>query len=293
MRLVVRGAVAVMGIACGGSEANRKPDDDPTTRLAGAEMNTTYRPGSSHIRAAEESEPDDGLVLQSEQGTLDQGDVERAIERHWRTMTRCYERAGEAQRYAAGQVTLRFVVGASGAVSDVLIVASSLGNFQVERCLVVEGRAIKFPRPGGGKAAEFEYPIRFQSTGEITVVEWADDILAEDVAPLMSSMTPCPSMGPQPVRAVVYIDGDGVFGSMGLTSAGPIDPAGGVCALEQMRGWKLRGNPGQMVRTSFWLDVPSGGPTSMLKVPPATPEPQVARRGRPATKVHKRRRARP
>jgi TonB family protein len=74
---------------------------------------------------------------------------------HFDEIRSCYQRAGKAQRYAAGKVTLRFLVSGAGQTDDVLVVESNLGNYGVERCLVEVGRRITFKAPEGKKATTF------------------------------------------------------------------------------------------------------------------------------------------
>ena len=62
-----------------------------------------------------------------------------------------------------GKVTLQFHVDGQGATTDVAVVATDLGNNQLEQCLVDMGRRIKFPPPLGNKATTFEYPVEFRS----------------------------------------------------------------------------------------------------------------------------------
>lgn len=242
-----------LGLVGCASHDEAQRNESPFTAAGG--MNTNYKPGSRTIHVAgEDDEPDtSGMTVEAEEGTLDQGEVDRALQRAWRSMQSCYTRAGDTQRYVGGQVLLRFMVAASGQVSDIHVIENGLGNYAVERCLVVEGRRIQFSRPKGGKSAQFEYPIRFQSTGEMAVVDWQPESLRTQIGPLFSSLGGCPSLGPDEVTAIVYIEPNGEIGSAGLVSSGPIDPEGGVCALEQVRKWKLSGESGHVVRTSFAL----------------------------------------
>lgn len=239
-----------LGLVGCGSSQDAQRSANPLAQTGA--MDTNYRPGSHTIHTAGEDDDDaSGMSVQAEQGTLDQGDVDRAIEGRWRALQGCYDRAGGMQHYVGGQVLLRFLVAPSGQVSDILVVENALGNYAIERCLVVEGRRITFAAPKGGKAAQFEYPIKFRSTGETAVVDWQPESIRDQIGPLWNSFTPCPSLGPEAVSAVVYIQPDGAIGSAGLVSAGPIDPEAGVCALEQVRKWRLSGDAGHVIRTSF------------------------------------------
>ena len=125
---------------------------------------------------------DQGMDMQMSIGVLDERAVDRAMEPHVPAMVDCFERAGDARRYLSGQVVLRFVVEASGSVSDIHVIKNELGNYPVERCLIDVGRRIAFPRPEGNRRTDFEYSLRFRSTGEMRVLNWNGDDVANRVA---------------------------------------------------------------------------------------------------------------
>jgi hypothetical protein len=247
----------------------------PEPAPEGGKLDPSWRPGQSRLPG---SEDEDGLTLEQSKGALDQRDVDRVLDQQVQSLTPCYEHAGTAQRYAGGDVKLRFFVASSGEVSNVLVVESDVGNFEVERCLVTEGRRLKFPPPRGQRATDFEYSLRFQASGEGRVIEWDDDVLAKDVAHLSGQLAGCGSLGPKPVRAVVYIQPGGAIGSVGLACGGPIDLNASACAVEQIRKWHLRDDRKHIVRTSFLVS--SAAPA------PAAPSP--AARARPAKRTRRR-----
>jgi TonB family protein len=248
------GACATQNTTDGAGEAN--------AALAGA-RDPNYRPGSRPIELGDSKE--DGLVVQSEQGELDQNEVDRVLERSFRKLVSCYDRAGDAQKYVAGQVTLKFQIAPSGAVADVFVADNALGNYAVERCLVVEARKISFPAPRGSKNAEIEYPLRFRSSGEVSVVDWEADSVARDLAVLLPQLGSCGSLGAKNVRATAYVEPGGAVGSVGLSYEEAVDPMAAICVVEQIRGWKLPDDPSHVVRTSFTLDRPA--PVSAGRAP--------------------------
>ena len=85
------------------------------------------------------------MQLDSELGVLETEDVEATLQRHFEDIRACYQRAGKAQRYAGGRVLLRFMVNGDGAAQDVLVFESTLGNYDVERCLVEVGPPHRLP----------------------------------------------------------------------------------------------------------------------------------------------------
>ena len=193
------------------------------------------------------------MDMQMSIGFLDERVVDRAMAPHVPAMIDCFERAGDARRYLSGRIVLRFVVEASGSVSDIHVIKNDLGNYPVERCLIGVGRRIVFPPPEGNRRTDFEYSLRFRSTGEMRVLDWRGDDVAIRVAST-SSFSSCGELGPQRVEAIAYVEPAGTIGSVGFVSQGPINPVAASCAEEQMYKVKITdGRPNVMLRTVFPL----------------------------------------
>jgi len=201
---------------------------------------------------------DDGAMgMQMSIGVLDERVVDRAMAPHVPAMIDCFERAGDARRYLSGQVVLRFVVEASGSVSDIHVIKNELGNYPVERCLIDAGRRISFPRPEGNRRTDFEYSLRFRSTGEMRVLDWKGDNVAIRVAST-NDFSSCGVLGPQRVEAIAYVEPEGTIGSVGFVSQGPINPIAASCAEEQMHRLRISDSrPNVVLRTVFPLIIAS------------------------------------
>ena len=255
---------SVMGIwasagALGCAGASAGPDAEPAAAVASDEERTAarrpYKPGEMPLPGLG-NERDADVKVAFEKGYLNQNDVNDVIDKHVGMLTACYERAGAARKYAAGAVRLRFLVGDQGTVDDVLVVGSELGNYMVERCLVVEGRKIPFRAPGGQQAADFEYSVEFRSTQQHHVVERPTERLRRTLAARLPSLGRCGSPGEQPVEAVAYITPAGQVVSVGLQSEGRLDIMAAMCVVEQIRRWRLPGDKGHLVRTNFAVSHP-------------------------------------
>jgi len=235
-------------------------------KKADGKLDPGWRPGTTPMGG----DSDDGMVLDPEKGALDQRSVDKVMDKRARTLSACYGQAGHAQRYASGEVSLRFYVTSFGEVSNVLITASQLGNFAVERCLVAEGKRIAFPAPQGGKATDFEYSLQFRSGRETSLVDWDGEVVARPVAAQVPQLGPCGVLGPAPVRAVVYIEPGGSVGSVGLASPSPLDTEASACAVSRIRRWRLPNDRSHVVRTSFTMN--PGAPPTMAE---GSPRPAV------------------
>lgn len=217
----------------------------------------TDQPSAKHRRRAsaqtsfENSAGARQMGLENETGVYESGDIEDTMSAHMDEVRDCHGRAGDARRYVAGKVTLRFTVAGDGVPQDVLVVATDLGNYNVERCLVDVGRKVKFPPPEGHKAATFEYPVEFRSTHEMMQIQDLDDSLKvdRDVAALMHSLAACGPVTETGASASFYIEPNGNVTSVGLASEAPLDEQAGACLVKEMHRWKMSATlPGRVLR---------------------------------------------
>jgi TonB family protein len=199
-----------------------------------------------------QAEPDPDMQVQNELGVVETADVEEALEGHFEEIRSCYQRAGKAQRYAAGKVTLRFLVGGSGQAEDVLVVESDLGNYSVERCLVDVGRRITFKAPAGNKATTFDYPVEFRSTREMTVLDLDGPKIEHDISGLLPRLAACGQLARNDVTAIMYIEPNGFPGSVGLASAANLDEGVAGCMVQTIRRSRMSTVlPGRVLRCNF------------------------------------------
>lgn len=138
---------------------------------ASSGQNTTAaadRPSRRHHSKAKESsfESSSGagqMGIDNESGVYETSDIEETMSGHMDEVRVCLRKSSHTRGSSVGKVTLQFHVDGQGSTTDVLIVATDLGNNQLEQCLVDMGRRIKFPPPLGNKATTFEYPVEFRS----------------------------------------------------------------------------------------------------------------------------------
>ncbi len=252
-KLTVTVCALALAAGCATNPSNGEGAGRGIEKKTAAPAEVVYRPGQRLLPGQTDENPSDGMVVDQEKGVLSQGDVDHALRGSLPALTGCYERAGAAQKYVSGNVLLRFFVAASGQVADIHVIENGLGNYAVERCLVVEGRRIVFPPPGGRKDAEFDYPLSFRSSGEVPVVDWDADVLAKDVNALVPGLASCAAGAGHNIRAVAYIQPGGAVASVGLVSGETLDPTVAICLVEQIHKWRLPDDRTHVVRTSFAL----------------------------------------
>ena len=77
----------------------------------------------------------------------------------------CYEKELPKNPNLEGKVTTRFTIGPTGAVQAADISETTMGNTEVENCLVRVVQRLRFPPCAGGGVAEVTYPWIFKSGG--------------------------------------------------------------------------------------------------------------------------------
>jgi hypothetical protein len=172
---------------------------------------------------------------------ISQEAAQAAVMERWKELTRCYGEAGPAMGFAGGSVTLRFVVEGDGAITDVRVIESLLGSYPVERCLVNEGKTVRFPRPQGNATAQVDYTLEFRSTGAMGVMELVAEELTSDLPDLHARLAiACQRLGADELRATLYIDATGAVRSVGLASPAALDEEAGACVAGAISRWKVR-----------------------------------------------------
>jgi TonB family protein len=241
MKRAVLLAIVLASAGCGSDKAARNE--------GGPEHATKHR-ASGGIHSADPNPK--GMTVDNELGVLDGEEVEQTLTQHFEEIRGCYQRAGKAQRYAGGRVNLRFMIGGDGIAQDVLVIESSLGNYDVERCLVEVGRKIAFHAPSGHKATTFEYPVEFRSTNQVAVLEADGMKLDHDLSVFLPQLAACGRLASDDVNAIIYIEPNGFPGSVGLAAGSTLDEDVGDCMVQTIRGWKMSSTlPGRVMRATF------------------------------------------
>jgi TonB family protein len=192
------------------------------------------------------------MQVDGELGVLETADVEATLQEHFDDIRSCYRRAGKAQRYAEGRVMLRFMVAGNGSASDVWVTESTLGNYDVERCLVEVGRRITFRPPQGRKATTFDYPVAFRSTNQVPVLEGDGLKVEHDLSVFLPQLAACGQLSQEAANAIVYIEPNGFPGSVGLAVDAALDEDVADCMVQAIRGWKMSATlPAHVMRASF------------------------------------------
>ncbi|MFT5681280.1 MAG: TonB family protein [Myxococcota bacterium] len=94
------------------------------------------------------------------QGEMERSNIALGIRAKMGVYKGCYQRQLQRSPNLQGTVTVEFIIDEVGVVSRARVASSSLGNEQVEKCLVQNLEGSQFPNPRGGTVV-VTYPFNF------------------------------------------------------------------------------------------------------------------------------------
>ena len=131
------------------------------------------------------------------------------------------------------------------------VAGSTVGCYQVERCVLQVAGALRFPPPRGGEG-ELTYPVEFPA--KVAVGAWSQDRVAPQMSRHARELRTCPDKAPRPLRLTVYIGPGGRVASAGLSAEEPIDDRTGACLVARAQTWRFEDPLGQLVKASYDFD---------------------------------------
>lgn len=98
-------------------------------------------------------------------GSLDKEIIRRVIKENLSQIRYCYERELAKSPGLYGKVQVKFIIAATGLVSNSQIDDSTMKNANVEQCIAQKVRGWRFPKPKGGGIVIVTYPFIFKQSG--------------------------------------------------------------------------------------------------------------------------------
>jgi TonB family protein len=90
--------------------------------------------------------------------------IRKVIDEHQAEIRHCYEIALLRNTQLQGDITVRWTIGPTGAVTDVVIKSATMTAPDVEACMILRIRGWQFPPPTAETNAYVTYPFKFRST---------------------------------------------------------------------------------------------------------------------------------
>ena len=105
-----------------------------------------------------------GLGTPVVMGSLPADVIRRIINENKAQIRHCYEKELQKNQSLAGRIAVRWIIGATGSVTYVMIKESVMRNANVEACMMSRIKTWKFPMPAGGGQVEVNYPFVFTAS---------------------------------------------------------------------------------------------------------------------------------
>jgi hypothetical protein len=225
--------LALVLLAAPGGVAAKKPKAKPEPTLAPA---------------------DNAMHIEGTLGELDAGQVERLFRDNQPALRKCYDKESADLHYLGGRLEVKVVVAPSGQPKSVTL-DSSLGCFEVERCMATIIEKLKFPQPKGGDG-EVTYP--FEAAARTPVGSWQAPRISATVAKKKGPIRACPGVAKaMNLRATLYVGPGGKATSVGFSADSPLDDKLVRCVSKQLLALQYDDPLGQMVKVSYdFKDLP-------------------------------------
>jgi hypothetical protein len=215
---VVWGALAASVAGCGGS----------------SEPAETAERGDATAGSESDPEPQDGSEITGLMGTIRQDQVVATLEPRQDSFFRCATQRMNDIEFLGGEVRFSFRIHVDGTVAWVYPSSSTIGDRQVEQCMLEVASRARFPRPHGGEA-EFTWGFGFDPPEDVRApLSWE----ATRVGPALISGAPglAQRCGVRGARVTAYVAPGGRVLAAGA-SAPDADSLGAIdCVIEAVRG---------------------------------------------------------
>jgi hypothetical protein len=186
----------------------------------------------------------DNVAVNAEIGALDEGATKKVFMSAKSKMDECWRGATSRLPYLAGSVSFRVRVDHQGHPKEVHLKESTLGDFDMEKCLVDAVKAMDFPTPQGGQdgIANFD-GVEFPANDEVRApVEWSETDMGKSAKDARQALAACKAQGGGgSLQATLYVGVDGKVKSAGVS--GEASPTAGDCAVEKLKKLKFN-SPG-------------------------------------------------
>jgi hypothetical protein len=215
------------------------------------EQSTTTTTAASTTQRREEAPLPTGASITGLMGTISQDAVQSTLEPRMDSFMHCFETRLTTVRFLGGNIRLAFRVHTDGTVMWVYPAESSLGDRDVETCIMGVAQRAHFPHPHGGEA-EFSWgfaldppsdvraPIAFASGGIDALIEAQEH----------GVRTAC---GQGPYHVTAYVQPGGAVLAAGVATDSTDAAARLDCVAGAVRAWHFP-DPGSYAgKVSFTL----------------------------------------
>lgn len=201
---------------------------------------------------------DEEMQVAGTLGMLDDEQVAGPFQRRWDDITRCYADERDKLWYLGGRIELKVRISRTGDPKSVHVSGSTIGSYDVERCILAIARELHFSKPRGGSEAEFTYPIEFR--GKAQVAAWDEGRITPHLRKprALKDVSECKHKSstsglPSALMLTVYVAPGGKITSAGLHADAPLDDAFASCLVGKSKAWRVDDPLGKIAKCTVGL----------------------------------------
>ncbi|MFT3921346.1 MAG: AgmX/PglI C-terminal domain-containing protein [Myxococcales bacterium] len=180
------------------------------------------------------------VAVRGIEGTLSNYDVRYTMEKRGAEFGACHEPRARRMPRLAGNIEFAIKVTPEGAVSQVQVRNSDVGDRALERCFVDVISSTPFPRPNGGEAnvtwSMILGPLRPGKDPELWEQQRIERVLAKE-APELRESCAVPTDGSYLITA--WVNKRGRVVTAGVSAPNGSEPATLDCLAQGLRSWKM------------------------------------------------------
>lgn len=140
-----------------------------------------------------------------ELGALDQAKVRQIFERLWQgEMESCRKKSNE---FVAGDISVRVRINHAGGVKWAFFTSSTLGDRNVEKCILDALKSATWPIPVGGDDGIAEQELPFADLADRPALPWAAENVSATLSSAAAKFGACKARGRFTATVIVRTDG--------------------------------------------------------------------------------------
>lgn len=181
-----------------------------------------------------------GMSVSGAVGALDKEAVQGAVSSLNGDVRSCVEQGQRRLPFLEGDLEVFVLVDPMGRAAEAYLTESTLGDHEVEICIVKLFQSKQWPRPVGGEQGEITQSFAFQAGHAELPDVWTADQLAEKMnaddpsafGELDAKLGSCRNeAGTGPMTLTMYLDEDGLVRTAGASMSDPAGEEALTCAV--------------------------------------------------------------
>lgn len=201
-----------------------------------------------------------GMSVAGEVGALDKQAVQGAVSSLNSDVRSCVEDGQRRLPFLEGELEVFVLVDVNGRAAQTYLTESTLGDHEVELCIVKLFESKQWPRPVGGEQGEITQSFAFQAGYAELPDSWSASHLAQKMnaddpaafAELQRKLGACRAEAAAgPMTLTMYLDEDGLVRTAGAAMSDPAGEEALTCAVTTLQTTSFPAPGSNFVKTTL------------------------------------------